>query len=208
MNTEDTDKIGLDSRFSSRKETTMRFLKIFSIILIQILFLTFSLYSEPNEDFVFSASQNNLAGMKQALAAGADINATDELECNALMFASMFGYKEIVDYLLANGVKPTTVDYSSNSALLYAAQNGHTAIVEALILAGADVNKKDDYNRTALHYAASYGYLDMIKLLIKHDAELEVKNKNDNTPLDLATMNGELEAIRILQTEIDSRKFK
>lgn len=80
--------------------------------------------------------------MKQALAAGADINATDELECNALMFASMFGYKDIVDYLLANGVKPTTVDYSSNSALLYAAQNGHTAIVEALILAGAEVNKK------------------------------------------------------------------
>ncbi len=203
-----TDKIGLDFLFSSRKETTMRFLKIYLFFLIQILFLTTSLFSEPNEDFVFSASQNNLAGMKQALADGADINATDELECNALMFASMFGYKEIVDFLLANGVKPVTVDYSSNSALLYAAQNGHTSIVEALILAGAEVNKKDDYNRTALHYAASYGYLDMIKLLIKHGAELEVKNKNDNTPLDLATMNQELEAIRILKEEIDSRKFQ
>lgn len=198
----------MNANFSSRRETTMRFLIKNIIILLQILFFTFTLYSEPNEDFVFSASQNNLAGMKQALAAGADINATDELECNALMFASMFGYKEIVDYLLANGVKPTMVDYSSNSALLYAAQNGHTAIVEALILAGADVNKKDDYNRTALHYAASYGYLDMIKLLIKHDAELEVKNKNDNTPLDLATLNGELEAMRILKEEIDSRKFQ
>ncbi|MBP7283757.1 MAG: ankyrin repeat domain-containing protein [Leptospiraceae bacterium] len=178
------------------------------ILLIIILFLnTFSLIAEPNEDFIFSASQNNLEGMQEALAKGADINAVDELDCNALMFAAMYGYTDIVKFLLANQIKPDTVDIASNTALLYAAQNGYVEIVEFLILAGADVNKQDDYDRTALHHAANYGYLDMAKLLIRSGAKLDVKNKNDNTPLDLAEMNMEIEIIKFLKSEIDNRKY-
>ena len=178
------------------------------LLLIILMLNTFSLIAEPNEDFIFSASQNNLEGMQEALAKGADINAVDELDCNALMFASMFGYVDIVKFLLANNVKPLTQDISGNTALLYAAQNGFTEIVELLILAGANVNHKDDYDRNALHFAANYGYLDMVKLLVEKGIEIELKNKNDNTPLDLASMNMEIEIVKFLKTVIDNRKFQ
>lgn len=183
-------------------------MKYIYIILIVFILNSNSILAEPNEDFIFSASQNNLEAMQKYLEEGADINATDELECNALMFASMFGYIDIVKFLLANKAIPDKSDISSNTPLLYAAQNGFTEIVEILILSGADVNKRDDYDRTALHFAANYGYLDLVKLLIQHGAELEVKNRNDNTPYDLAVMNSEIEVTKFLKSEIEKRKYK
>ena len=55
-------------------------MKLNKVFLIILTLSSSLLFSEPNEDFVFSASQNNLAGLKLALAAGADINAKYELE--------------------------------------------------------------------------------------------------------------------------------
>jgi ankyrin repeat protein len=71
------------------------------------------------------------------LAAGADVNATDEGGTTALMAASALGHGELVDLLLVAGADVNLKDAGGKSALARATLAGHGAIVAALKAAGA-----------------------------------------------------------------------
>ena len=70
----------------------------------------------------------------------ADVNAKDRSGKTALMVAASYGYKEIVESLLAHDADVKAKDISDWTALHSAVQSSQVDIIEMLIKKGADVN--------------------------------------------------------------------
>jgi hypothetical protein len=71
------------------------------------------------------------------IANGADVNARDSSSATALMFASLDGYRTIVQELIAHGADVNARDAYGETALIMAQREGHTEIVADLKRAGA-----------------------------------------------------------------------
>src|SRR5215831_10799923 len=109
-----------------------------------------------------AAILGNLAGVREALRAGATVNAPSDSGPNALALAALYGHPAVVDELVAAGADVKIPDSSGMTPLMLAAGQGHTAVVEALSAHGADVNAKDRDDISALMMAASASRLDTI----------------------------------------------
>jgi hypothetical protein len=100
-----------------------------------------------------------------------------------LIYASIYGYKEIVELLVKKGVDISIQDKSGFTALTYALEHGYKNIVEILIQAGADINAKDNCGFTALIYASIHGYKNIVQLLIQVGADVNIQDNNGFTAL-------------------------
>ena len=82
-----------------------------------------------------------------------------------LMAATVKGYDNIVDILLAHDVNPDMTDDKGVTAAHYAILFKKYGIVEKLVNAKADFSIKDQNNKSALDYAKSYNDEKLNKLL-------------------------------------------
>ena len=96
------------------------------------------------------------------LAAGADVNAKDELDATPLMLAET---AEQTKLLINAGADVNAKDIYGRTALMYAVDRGSIEQIKLLIDAGADVNAKDKYDYTALMYAEANKKQELIELL-------------------------------------------
>ena len=136
---------------------------------------------------LYASRKGDLAGVKEALAAGADINADTGPEGKtALMMAAHKGHATVVRYLLKNGANPN-IRIKEWTALMLAAGFGkNPETVEALIGAGADIHAKF-YDETVLMFAAQGGCLRIVKRLVELGAEVHARDKDhEKTALDYA----------------------
>ncbi len=96
------------------------------------------------------ANDGRLKKIKEAVAAGYNINLQNELGQTPLMFAAQNGHDDIVSYLLDH---KANVDLESNegyTALLLAAQAGRLNIVGMLLRAGSNFYAKNKKGKSAL----------------------------------------------------------
>lgn len=149
-------------------------------------------------DAVFSG--DDLSLIKQLLADGADVNATNSNATNSggrfsvLMIAAANGCKfasykerlEIVTLLLNAGAKIDVLNNRGVTALMCASCYGYTEIVKMLLDLKVDPNRRDELKNTALHYAAEEGYSKIVEMLLQAGAYVNPKNIDGKTPLDLA----------------------
>jgi ankyrin repeat protein len=78
-----------------------------------------------------------IAEVQDALAKGANVNATQENGSTPLMLASKYGNLQIVQLLIARGANANATDIGGKTALDRAIRFNHTDIINALRLAGA-----------------------------------------------------------------------
>ena len=84
----------------------------------------------------------NIEPVKQAIAAGADLNAKMQGGYTPLHLAAIYDHKEIAEILITEGADVNAKNNRDMTPLHYAAGNGRKEIAELLISAGADVNAK------------------------------------------------------------------
>jgi len=110
-----------------------------------------------------AAKNRDLQGVKNALAAGADINArrVERIERKS-------GPGETDERWSREDLD--LMDETGRTALMYAAEYGYIEIAEFLIDKGADINAKTRYSYTCLMYAERNGYSDIVELLKKRGA--------------------------------------
>ena len=72
-------------------------------------------------------------------------------------YAAVFGEKEIVELLLANGADVNVKDKDGVTPLFDAVATVQKEIAKLLIINGADVNVADPFSMTPLHFAAVFG---------------------------------------------------
>lgn len=102
-----------------------------------------------------AASAGDLAEVRLALAAGANVNANHV----PLRVAAAYGHVDVVRALIAAGAD---VHAEIGVALRLAAYHGHVDVLEALIVAGADVGASGDY---AINWAAAHGHHRAVRML-------------------------------------------
>jgi ankyrin repeat protein len=119
----------------------------------------------------------NLEMTQLLVAAGADVNAADEIGNTPLIVASM-GYNEkidVVNFLLSKGAGFNHANKFGQTALMLAADKpmsnkekraARIAIAKRLLQAGADPTIMDDKKMTALHYAVKANFPEMVSLLL------------------------------------------
>ena len=171
----------------------------------------------PDISLFEAAFAGNIEAVKQAIAAGSDVNAKDSVNgATPLHEMAIYGQKEIVELLIAGGADVnansdddgTPLDWAINfkspkiADLLrkHGAKSGaedsiYVAVaaenIEAVkqhLAAGTDVNMKDNRGMTPLHWAVERGRKETAELLIAKGADVNAKRTNGSTPLHYAAL--------------------
>lgn len=111
-------------------------MKRFAFYLLSFFLFSLTASASPQEDLFTASAGCDLDGVKKALDGGADINALNQYNQNAL--ASAFFCPDVVRYLIDNGCDVNGGDYP---AVINAANNYSVDVLKMLLDAGADPNK-------------------------------------------------------------------
>ncbi len=93
-----------------------------------------------NTPLMSAVGSGDINAVKRLLNEGADVNAKDSDNWNALTKAARDGHAEIVKLLIEKGADVNAKAYKGYSALMVAALDGYTEIVKLLIEKGADID--------------------------------------------------------------------
>lgn len=135
----------------------------------------------PDISIQDAIKEGDIQSVMQHLAAGTDINATDERGETAIFSAVIGGYKEIIKMLVNKGADVNVKNNAGFTPLHEGAYSGQKEIVELLITCGADVNTMKIDGMTPLDMA-SFGNRNEIAALLRNHggktgAELKAEGK-------------------------------
>ncbi|KAM0426005.1 hypothetical protein ACHAPT_008634 [Fusarium lateritium] len=140
-----------------------------------------------------------LETVKMLLQHGADVEACDAEDWNALRTATYHGWTSIVQTLLEHKADLHARDKGGDDALQLAALGDHKEIAEILLEQGADTAGANVVGDTPLHTAAFYGYTSLTELLIQKGAKLDsVQLGTGSTPMHLAAKQGHVATMQVL----------
>jgi ankyrin repeat protein len=91
-------------------------------------------------EFLYAASINDLATVKQMIAGGADVNQSGEFDYTALHMAARNGHIEMAQLLIENGAIVDARNRSKMTPFHWAARVGNLPMLEFLLSKGADIN--------------------------------------------------------------------
>ena len=149
-------------------------------------------YSERPTKLMFAAEQGDVLAMREALVAGAPLNAYNE-SGNAFALALKAGHYTIAEFLLKVGASfEQGFEVDEPSALMLASAEGRNDLVKQLIIKGAEIDHADSQGYTAAANAALNRHLTTLKILINAGAKVDADPQGksilmhmviDNNPL-------------------------
>ena len=104
-----------------------------------------------------AAAENDVQGIREALAAGAKTETRDGDGRTPLMAAVYHNHINAAKLLIENGANVNAQDKILNSPFLYAGASGFTEIVKMCMKAGADYKVYNRYGGSALIPACEHG---------------------------------------------------
>lgn len=136
----------------------------------------------------------------------ADIEARDDNDINALIYAVNFDNEDMVKLLLEKGADANTVAKIENehteispTPLMNAAYKGNTNIINMLLENNADINYATDFGITALMMAANFNRFESAKILLENNADTSVTNGYGKTALDMAKEQDYKDIVSLLE---------
>lgn len=155
-----------------------------------------------NDLLIEAALAGDMAGVQNALLAGAGVNAVDndDNKLTALAAACSNGHVEIAEFLLSKGALPDIVarHTRAKTPLAYAAERGDIPLAELLLRNGAGVDFQDDFEWTPLHFACYHGQVEMARFLMERGADPHVEDDLNRTTLMYACHGDKPELVRLL----------
>lgn len=126
---------------------------------------------------------------------GASVLMTNNEGWSALTFATRWGHRDMVTWLLRSSTLP---QIDLDRALMVASTHGHCNFIRALIRAGANSKTAAEDQTTALMFAARGGHLKAARLLIKGGAAVNARKADGTSSLLLACSRGFKKVTRLL----------
>jgi uncharacterized protein len=155
--------------------------------------------AEPSMDLdqrlIRAVKANDPALAAQLIAAGADVNARDEIQDSAFLYAGAEGLNEILRLTLDNGADVRSTNRFGGTALIPASEHGHVETVRILIAAGVPVNHVNNLGWTALQEAVLLGdggarQQAVVEQLLAAGADPEIPDRQGRTALENAQRLG------------------
>lgn len=148
---------------------------------------------------------NQLPMVKLLIAAGANVNAQDDMLNSPFLYAGASGYLEIVKLCVKSGADYTVFNRYNGSALIPACEKGHVAVVEELLK--DKTYPIDHINRlgwTALLEAVILGdggpkQVKIVQLLVDAGCDISIKDKDGVNSLEHAKKKNFKEIVNILE---------
>ena len=112
-----------------------------------------------------AARDNDVTQIKALVAAGASVEAQDDMKTTPLHWAASQGHTDAIKALVAAGASVEAQDDDKRTPLHLAAWKGHADAIKALVAAGASVEAQTDTKETPLHMATFQGHADAISIL-------------------------------------------
>lgn len=109
--------------------------------------------------------RNDLAGVKELLDKGANVNTQDKNKRSLLLLATINKQVEMAKLLVNNGANVNLQDNIQDSPFLYAGASGQTELVELYLANGARFDIFNRYNGSALIPACERGHVETVRLL-------------------------------------------
>ncbi|MES2604699.1 MAG: ankyrin repeat domain-containing protein, partial [Pseudomonadota bacterium] len=151
-----------------------------------------AVHAIENPDLATLAEQGQVDQLKQALAAGIDVNSRLKDGSTALHRAVLQDQADAVAALLDAGADPILANRNGVSPLFLAVQNGNTDIVGSLLKAGADPNTLLESGETILMTAAYTGKPEVVALLLANGALVDGRDPEfKQTALMIAVREGQ-----------------
>jgi len=129
----------------------------------------------------------NIEPVKQAIAAGADLDAKMQGGYTPLHLAAIYDHKEIAEVLIAAGADVNAKNNRDMTPLHQAARSGRNEIAGLLIAKGADVNAKGADDSTPLDWAISNDETEIANILRKHGGKTGEELKTAEPVAEAAT---------------------
>jgi ankyrin repeat protein len=145
-----------------------------------------------------AAAFGNLETMKLLLDAGADVNAANDFDATALLWAARDPEKARL--LIERGANVNIQSKQGRTPLMVASLSpGGTAIVALMLAKGADVNSAGGRRGdTALAVAANSGNAAAVKFLLDHGADPNKLDAGGMSPLNRASYGKRSDSVRAL----------
>ena len=154
-----------------------------------------------------AASEADLPGMRELIAAGADVNAAIVGDGSPLIGAARSGDSRAVALLLDSGADPNLGVPGDGSALIAAAASGHVDLLTLLLDRGARVDMVVTGDENALIAASAAGRLAAVKVLVARGADVNARVNSGflftvgeewRTPLSMARRGGHADVVAFL----------
>jgi ankyrin repeat protein len=137
---------------------------------------------DPAQDpiLIAAARGGDLSGVRQALATGASVHATDETGQTALIAAAYGNHVEVAATLIDAGADVNAKDQTQQSAYLIATSEvgDDPRLLQLTLAHGADVTSLDSYNGTGLIRAGERGFPNITALLLTTGIEVNHVNRS------------------------------
>jgi ankyrin repeat protein len=148
----------------------------------------------------WAAHWDDLGIADALLAAGADVNAANELGVTPLHLACTNGSAAMAARLLGRGARVNeTATTTGTTALMTCARSGSLEAVRALLAHGAPPDVAETFKgQTALMWAVAENHPPVVRALIEGGANVRVRSKAGFTALLFAAQQGNVEATEIL----------
>lgn len=133
-----------------------------------------------NKALIDAIKDENSEEVQNLLDKGAEVNAKDDDDITALMYAADCENDKIAELLISKGADINAKDNDGMTALM---ECEHNKIVELFINKGADINAKNNDGWTALMFAVESGNKELADYLISNGADIQIKDNEDMTAL-------------------------
>jgi hypothetical protein len=156
-----------------------------------------------NMALIGAAREGDAAAVRDLLAQGASVHASDERGVTALIAAAYRNQLEVAKLLIDAGADVNVQDDTRQSAYLIPTADGYLELLKLTLAAGADVHSLDSYNGTGLIRAADRGHVEIVEELLKTDIDIDHVNRLGWTALLEAILLGDggprhTEVVRLL----------
>ena len=158
-----------------------------------------------NAQLLEAARANDVEKARGLIERGADVNAKDETEQSAYLYATseVGPGTALLELTLANGADVDAKDSYNGTGLIRAAHRGYAEIGERLIEAEIDLDHVNRLGWTALLEAIILGdgaaaHVETVRALVEGGADVDIADREGVTPREHAERAGYEEIVAIL----------
>lgn len=151
--------------------------------------------ADVDRQLILAAKANDPTRVRQLIDAGGNVNAKDDLQDSAFLYAGAEGFNEVLQLTLAAGADVRSTNRYGGTALIPASEHGYVETVSILIAAGTDVDHVNNLGWTALQEAillndGGPNQVEVVRQLLEAGADPDIRDVEGRTALQNAERLG------------------